>query len=155
MIVAGETGSGKTTQLAKICLAMGRGTNGQIGCTQPRRIAATSVAARVAEELETELGDVVGYKVRFGDKVKRTSYIKFMTDGILLAEIQSDPLLRGYDTLIIDEAHERSLNIDFLLGFLRRVVPRRPEAARDRQLRDARRSHDSPRSSATVSATRR
>ena len=106
---------------------MGRGANGQIGCTQPRRIAATSVAARVAEELETELGDVVGYKVRFNDKVKRTSYVKFMTDGILLAEIQGDPLLRGYDTLIIDEAHERSLNIDFLLGFLKRLLPRRPD----------------------------
>ncbi len=127
IIVAGETGSGKTTQLPKICLAMGRGANGQIGCTQPRRIAATSVAARVAEELDTPLGEVVGYKVRFNDKVKRTSYIKFMTDGILLAEIQSDPLLRGYDTIIIDEAHERSLNIDFLLGFLKRLLPRRPD----------------------------
>jgi len=127
IIVAGETGSGKTTQLPKICLAMGRGVNGQIGCTQPRRIAATSVAARVAQELATELGDVVGYKVRFNDKIKHTSYIKFMTDGILLAEIQGDPLLRGYDTIIIDEAHERSLNIDFLLGFLKRLLPRRPD----------------------------
>ncbi|HEU4726975.1 MAG TPA: ATP-dependent RNA helicase HrpA, partial [Kofleriaceae bacterium] len=127
VIVAGETGSGKTTQLPKICLAMGRGANGQIGCTQPRRIAATSVAARVAQELATELGDVVGYKVRFHDKVRKTSSVKFMTDGILLAEIQSDPLLRGYDTIIIDEAHERSLNIDFLLGFLRRLLPRRPD----------------------------
>ncbi len=127
IIVAGETGSGKTTQLPKVCLAMGRGTNGQIGCTQPRRIAATSVAARVAEELDTPLGEVVGYKVRFNDRVKRTSYIKFMTDGILLAEIQSDPLLRGYDTIIIDEAHERSLNIDFLLGFIKRLLPRRPD----------------------------
>jgi ATP-dependent helicase HrpA len=127
IIIAGETGSGKTTQLPKICLAMGRGTEGQIGCTQPRRIAATSVAARVAQELQTELGDVVGYKVRFNDKIKPSSYIKFMTDGILLAEIQSDPLLRNYDTIIIDEAHERSLNIDFLLGFLQRLLPRRPE----------------------------
>ncbi|HEU0029862.1 MAG TPA: ATP-dependent RNA helicase HrpA [Kofleriaceae bacterium] len=127
VIVAGETGSGKTTQLPKLCLAMGRGVTGQIGCTQPRRIAATSVATRVAQELETPLGDVVGYKVRFNDKVKRTSAIKFMTDGILLAEIQSDPLLRGYDTLIIDEAHERSLNIDFLLGFVKRLLPRRPD----------------------------
>ncbi len=127
IIVAGETGSGKTTQLPKICLAMGRGVTGQIGCTQPRRIAATSVAARVAQELQTELGEVVGYKVRFNDRVKRTSAIKFMTDGILLAEIQSDPLLRNYDTLIIDEAHERSLNIDFLLGFLKRLLPRRPD----------------------------
>ncbi|HEU4733422.1 MAG TPA: ATP-dependent RNA helicase HrpA [Kofleriaceae bacterium] len=127
VIVAGETGSGKTTQLPKMCLAMGRGTGGQIACTQPRRIAATSVAARVAQELSTELGDVVGYKVRFNDRVKRSSAVKFMTDGILLAEIQGDPLLRGYDTIIVDEAHERSLNIDFLLGFLRRVLPRRPE----------------------------
>ena len=127
IIVAGETGSGKTTQLPKICLAMGRGVDGQIGCTQPRRIAATSVAARVAQELDTELGEVVGYKVRFNDKVKNTSYIKFMTDGILLAEIQSDPELRGYDTIIIDEAHERSLNIDFMLGFLKRLLPRRPD----------------------------
>jgi ATP-dependent helicase HrpA len=125
IIVAGETGSGKTTQLPKMCLAMGRGVHGQIGCTQPRRIAATSVAARVAQELDTELGDVVGYKVRFQDKVKNNSYIKFMTDGILLAEIQSDPLLRRYDTIIIDEAHERSLNIDFLLGFLVGLLPRR------------------------------
>ncbi|MEO7731820.1 MAG: ATP-dependent RNA helicase HrpA, partial [Kofleriaceae bacterium] len=128
IIVAGETGSGKTTQLPKMCLAMGRGGNGrQIGCTQPRRIAATSVAARVAQELQTELGDVVGYKVRFNDKVKPTSYVKFMTDGILLAEIQGDPLLRRYDTILIDEAHERSLNIDFLLGFLKRLLPRRPD----------------------------
>jgi ATP-dependent RNA helicase HrpA len=127
VIVAGETGSGKTTQLPKMCLAMGRGVHGQIGCTQPRRIAATSVAARVAQELQTELGDVVGYKVRFNDKVKNTSYVKFMTDGILLAEIQGDPLLRGYDTILIDEAHERSLNIDFLLGFLQRLLPRRPD----------------------------
>ncbi|MEO8700943.1 MAG: ATP-dependent RNA helicase HrpA [Kofleriaceae bacterium] len=127
VIVAGETGSGKTTQLPKICLAMGRGTNGQIGCTQPRRIAATSVSARVAHELQSEVGDIVGYKIRFNDKVKRTSAIKFMTDGILLAEIQGDPLLRGYDTIIVDEAHERSLNIDFLLGFLKRLLPRRPD----------------------------
>jgi ATP-dependent helicase HrpA len=125
IIVAGETGSGKTTQLPKICLAMGRGLNAYIGCTQPRRIAATSVAARVASELETELGEEVGYKVRFNDKVKKTSYVKFMTDGILLAEIQGDPLLRAYDTIIIDEAHERSLNIDFLLGYLKRLMPRR------------------------------
>ena len=127
VIIAGETGSGKTTQLPKICLAMGRGVNGQIGCTQPRRIAATSVAARVAEELDTPLGEVVGYKVRFNERVKRTSYVKFMTDGILLAEIEHDPLLRGYDTIIVDEAHERSLNIDFLLGFLHRLLPRRPD----------------------------
>ncbi len=122
IIIAGETGSGKTTQLPKICLAMGYQ---RIGCTQPRRIAATSVAARVAQELQTELGEVVGYKVRFNDRLKPTSNIKFMTDGILLAEIQSDPLLRAYDVIIIDEAHERSLNIDFLLGFLKRLLPRR------------------------------
>jgi ATP-dependent helicase HrpA len=127
IIIAGETGSGKTTQIPKICLAMGRGAAGRIACTQPRRIAATSVAARVAAELATELGDVVGYQVRFHDKIRRTTRIKFMTDGILLAEIQSDPLLRAYDTIILDEAHERSLNIDFLLGFLRRLVPRRPD----------------------------
>ncbi len=127
VIVAGETGSGKTTQLPKICLAMGRGTNGQIACTQPRRIAATSVAARVAEELDAELGDEVGYKVRFDDRIKASSYVKFMTDGMLLAEIQGDPLLRGYDTIIVDEAHERSLNIDFLLGFLKQLLPRRPD----------------------------
>jgi ATP-dependent helicase HrpA len=127
IIVAGETGSGKTTQLPKICLAMGRGANGLIGCTQPRRIAATSVAARVAQELDTELGAVVGYKIRFDDRIRRDSWIKFMTDGILLAELESDPLLRAYDTIIIDEAHERSLNIDFLLGYLKRILPRRPD----------------------------
>jgi len=127
VIVAGETGSGKTTQLPKLCLAMGRGAHGYIGCTQPRRIAATSVAARVAQELDTVLGEVVGYKVRFNDKVRKDSYIKFMTDGIVLAELQSDPLLRRYDTLIVDEAHERSLNIDFLLGYLKNLLPRRPD----------------------------
>ena len=127
IIVAGETGSGKTTQLPKICLAMGRAAHAYIGCTQPRRIAATSVAARVADELHTELGDVVGYKIRFNDRIKKTSYVKFMTDGILLAEIQGDPMLRSYDTIIVDEAHERSLNIDFLLGFLKQLLPRRPE----------------------------
>ena len=127
IIIAGETGSGKTTQLPKICLAMGRAEHAYIGCTQPRRIAATSVAARVAEELGTQVGDVVGYKVRFNDKVSQNSYVKFMTDGILLAEIQGDPMLRAYDTIIVDEAHERSLNIDFLLGFLKQLLPRRPE----------------------------
>ncbi len=127
IIVAGETGSGKTTQLPKICLALGRAEHAYIGCTQPRRIAATSVAARVADELDTELGDVVGYKVRFNDRVKQTSSVKFVTDGMLLAEIQGDPMLRAYDTIIVDEAHERSLNIDFLLGFLKQLVPRRPE----------------------------
>ncbi len=127
IIIAGETGSGKTTQLPKICLAMGRAERAFIGCTQPRRIAASSVAQRVAEELDTQLGDVVGYKVRFSDKVSQNSLIKFMTDGMLLAEIQGDPMLRAYDTIIVDEAHERSLNIDFLLGFLKQLLPRRPE----------------------------
>ncbi|HPH64696.1 MAG TPA: ATP-dependent RNA helicase HrpA [Kofleriaceae bacterium] len=130
VIVAGETGSGKTTQLPKICLAMGRSgrtATGMIGCTQPRRIAATSVAARVAEELQTPLGEVVGFKVRFSDKVRKDSHIKFLTDGMLLAEIQGDPMLRAYSTIIVDEAHERSLNIDFLLGFLKQLLPRRPD----------------------------
>jgi ATP-dependent helicase HrpA len=125
VIVAGETGSGKTTQLPKICLAMGRGLSARIGCTQPRRIAATSVAARVARELDVELGREVGYQIRFSDRTSRSTYVKFMTDGILLAEIQGDPMLRAYDTLIIDEAHERSLNIDFLLGYLKRLLPKR------------------------------
>jgi ATP-dependent helicase HrpA len=125
IIVAGETGSGKTTQIPKICLAMGRGLDAHIGCTQPRRIAATSVASRVASELSVELGREVGYKIRFSDRTSPGTYIKFMTDGILLAEIQGDPLLRAYDTLIIDEAHERSLNIDFLLGYLHQLLPRR------------------------------
>ena len=130
VIVCGETGSGKTTQLPKIALAMGRGRlngGGLIGHTQPRRIAASSVAKRIAEELNTPLGDVVGYKVRFQDRLSRDASVKLMTDGILLAETQSDPLLKAYDTLIIDEAHERSLNIDFLLGYLRELLPRRPD----------------------------
>ena len=130
VIVCGETGSGKTTQLPKIALAMGRGRlNGGrlIGHTQPRRIAASSVAKRIAEELKTPLGEVVGYKVRFQDRLSRDASVKLMTDGILLAETQSDPLLKAYDTLIIDEAHERSLNIDFLLGYLRELLPRRPD----------------------------
>ena len=117
VIVCGETGSGKTTQIPKILLDMGRGAAGMIGHTQPRRIAARSVAARIAEELKVELGDLVGYKVRFHDRVGARSVIKLMTDGILLAETQGDPLLRAYGTIVIDEAHERSLNIDFLLGF--------------------------------------
>ena len=135
VIVCGETGSGKTTQLPKIALAMGRGKlnakpgeKGRlIGHTQPRRIAASSVARRIAEELETPLGEVVGYKVRFQDRLSRDASVKLMTDGILLAETQTDPLLQAYDTLIIDEAHERSLNIDFLLGYLRQLLPRRPD----------------------------
>ncbi len=127
VIVSGETGSGKTTQLPKICLTLGRGEAGVIGHTQPRRIAASSVARRIAQELGTPLGDVVGFKVRFNDETRRGASIKLMTDGILLAESQADPLLTQYDTLIIDEAHERSLNIDFLLGYLRQLLPRRPD----------------------------
>ncbi|MBN8791055.1 MAG: ATP-dependent RNA helicase HrpA [Stenotrophomonas nitritireducens] len=127
VVIAGETGSGKTTQLPKLCLAAGRGEAGMIGCTQPRRIAARAVATRVAEELGTELGSVVGYQVRFTDKVGEDSRIKFMTDGILLAEIASDRWLSRYDTLIIDEAHERSLNIDFLLGYLKQLLRKRPD----------------------------
>jgi len=127
VVIAGETGSGKTTQLPKLCLAAGRGEAGMIGCTQPRRIAARAVATRVAEELQTELGTVVGYQVRFTDKVGEDSRVKFMTDGILLAEIASDRWLSRYDTLIIDEAHERSLNIDFLLGYLKQLLHKRPD----------------------------
>ena len=142
IIVCGETGSGKTTQLPKIALAMGRGlcnypttlADGRpaprgklIGHTQPRRIAASSVAKRIAEELKTPLGEVVGFKVRFQDRLSRDASVKLMTDGILLAETQTDPLLNAYDTIIIDEAHERSLNIDFLLGYLRQILPRRPD----------------------------
>ncbi len=127
VIVCGETGSGKTTQIPKILLEMERGEKKQIGHTQPRRIAARSVAARIAEELKVELGTLVGYKVRFTDKVGRHTQIKLMTDGILLAETQGDPDLRAYDTIILDEAHERSLNIDFLMGYLKRLLPRRPE----------------------------
>ncbi|MBO0823595.1 MAG: ATP-dependent RNA helicase HrpA, partial [Actinobacteria bacterium] len=127
VIIAGETGSGKTTQLPKICLELGRGIRGQIGHTQPRRIAARTVAARIAAELGTELGMTVGYKVRFADTSSDESLIKVMTDGILLTELQRDRLLLAYDTLIIDEAHERSLNIDFILGYLRQLLPRRPD----------------------------
>ncbi|WP_233841204.1 ATP-dependent RNA helicase HrpA [Dyella sp. 2HG41-7] len=127
VVIAGETGSGKTTQLPKLCLAAGRGEAGIIGCTQPRRLAARSVARRVAEELGTQVGDKVGFQVRFNDQVSEQSLIKFMTDGILLAETQGDPWLSTYDTLIIDEAHERSLNIDFLLGYLKRLAAKRPE----------------------------
>ncbi|GAA1140414.1 ATP-dependent RNA helicase HrpA [Nocardioides aquiterrae] len=127
VIVAGETGSGKTTQLPKICLELGRGSAGLIGHTQPRRIAARSVAERIASELNTELGDLVGYQVRFTDRTSKQSRVKLMTDGILLAELQRDRQLRKYDTIIIDEAHERSLNIDFLLGYLKRLLPRRPD----------------------------
>lgn len=125
IVVCGETGSGKTTQLPKICLLAGRGTKGLIGHTQPRRIAASSIAKRIAAELESEVGEIVGYKVRFTDKTMPGAAIKLMTDGILLAETQTDPLLKRYDTIIIDEAHERSINIDFLLGYLKRVLAKR------------------------------
>ncbi len=127
VIVCGETGSGKTTQLPKICLELGRGVSGLIGHTQPRRIAARSVASRIAQELKSPLGEVVGYKVRFNDKLSESSYVKLMTDGILLAETQGDRFLNAYDTIIIDEAHERSLNIDFLLGYLKQLLPKRPD----------------------------
>ncbi|QOV92487.1 ATP-dependent RNA helicase HrpA [Humisphaera borealis] len=127
VVLCGETGSGKTTQLPKILLELGRGVTGMIGHTQPRRIAARSVAMRIASELKSQLGHAVGYKVRFNDQTRRETYVKLMTDGILLAEAQADRFLNAYDTIIIDEAHERSLNIDFLLGLLKTLLPRRPE----------------------------
>ncbi len=127
VVLCGETGSGKTTQLPKICLELGRGVAGLIGHTQPRRIAARSVAMRLAHELDSPLGHAVGYKVRFSDQLSGNTYIKLMTDGILLAETQGDRYLNQYDTIIIDEAHERSLNIDFLLGYLKQLLPKRPE----------------------------
>ncbi|MEA3217718.1 MAG: ATP-dependent helicase HrpA, partial [Acidimicrobiia bacterium] len=127
VIIAGETGSGKSTQLPKLCLELGLGVRGFIGHTQPRRIAARAVAERVAEELQTSVGGAVGYTVRFTDHVSDDTLVKVMTDGILLAEIQRDPQLNNYDTLIIDEAHERSLNIDFILGYLTQLLPRRPD----------------------------
>ncbi len=125
IVLCGETGSGKTTQLPKICLELGRGVAGMIGHTQPRRIAARSVAARIAQELDSPLGQAVGFKVRFADKLSENTYIKLMTDGILLAETQGDRYLEQYDTIIIDEAHERSLNIDFLIGYLKQLLPKR------------------------------
>ena len=127
MVIAGETGSGKTTQIPKICLELGRGVTGLIGHTQPRRLAARTVAERIAEEVGEPLGRSVGYKVRFTDHSSDDTLVKLMTDGILLAEIQQDRMLRRYDTIIIDEAHERSLNIDFLLGYLQGLLPRRPD----------------------------
>src|SRR5688500_8037218 len=127
IVLSGETGSGKTTQLPKICLELGRGVAGMIGHTQPRRIAARSVSARIASELNTTVGAAVGYKIRFGDRTSPDTFIKVMTDGILLAETQGDRFLEQYDTLIIDEAHERSLNIDFLLGYLKQLLPKRPD----------------------------
>src|ERR1700733_5058374 len=127
VIIAGETGSGKTTQIPKICLELGRGVAGQIGHTQPRRLAARTVAARIAEELGSPLGETVGYQVRFTDVSADDTLIKLMTDGILLTELTRDRELKRYDTLIIDEAHERSLNIDFILGYLRQLLPERPD----------------------------
>ena len=127
VVIAGETGSGKSTQIPKFCLELGRGIDAMIGHTQPRRLAARSIATRVADELGTEVGDLVGYSVRFTDEVSDRTLVKAMTDGILLAELQRDPDLRRYDTIIIDEAHERTLNIDFLLGYLRRLVERRDD----------------------------
>ena len=127
VIVAGETGSGKTTQLPKICLELGRGVLGMIGHTQPRRLAARAVADRIADELGTKLGDVVGFQVRFSSQTTEHTLVKVMTDGILLAELSQDRNLEKYDTLIIDEAHERSLNIDFILGYLKQLLPRRPD----------------------------
>src|SRR6266568_2659384 len=127
VVIAGETGSGKTTQIPKICLELGRGVDGQIGHTQPRRLAARTVAERIAEELGSPLGEAVGYQVRFTDVSARDTLVKLMTDGILLNELARDRDLRRYDTLIIDEAHERSLNIDFILGYLRQLLPRRPD----------------------------
>src|SRR5918912_3714674 len=127
VVVAGETGSGKTTQLPKICLELGRGVRGAIAHTQPRRIAARTVAERIADELGVGLGEAVGYAVRFNDRSSQDTLVRLVTDGLLLAEIQHDPLLRRYDTIIVDEAHERSLNIDFLLGYLKRILPKRPD----------------------------
>ena len=127
VIVAGETGSGKSTQFPKLCLEAGRGVDGMIGHTQPRRVAARTIAERIADELGSPLGTDVGYTVRFTDQVSEGTLVKVMTDGILLAEIQRDRMLRRYDTLIIDEAHERSLNIDFILGYLKQLLPQRPD----------------------------
>ena len=126
VIVCGDTGSGKTTQLPKMAMELGRGKNGRrIACTQPRRLAAVTVAERVAEELKSSVGGIVGYQHRFGKKVSDLTRVKFMTDGVLLAETRSDPLLRAYDTIIVDEAHERSLNVDVLLGILKRILEKR------------------------------
>src|SRR3954467_3766962 len=127
VVVAGETGSGKTTQLPKMCLELGRGVRGAIAHTQPRRIAARTVAERIADELKVPIGEAVGFAVRFSDRSSEDTLVRVMTDGLLLAEVKRDPLLRRYDTVIVDEAHERSLNIDFLLGVVKRILPRRPD----------------------------
>lgn len=153
VIVAGETGSGKTTQIPKICLELGRGVKGLVGHTQPRRIAARTVAERVAEEIGTPLGETVGWKVRFTDQVGQDTLVKLMTDGILLAEIQTDRELRQYDTLIIDEAHERSLNIDFILGYLKQLLRAAPTSRSSSPRRPSTRS-GSPATSATPRSSR-
>ena len=127
VVISGETGSGKSTQLPLICLQLGLGESGFIGHTQPRRIAARGVSARIAEQLNTRIGNLVGYKIRFGDETGPETLIKVMTDGILLAETGSDRFLDGYEVIIIDEAHERSLNIDFLMGYIKRLLPKRPD----------------------------
>ncbi|HUT63709.1 MAG TPA: DEAD/DEAH box helicase, partial [Anaerolineae bacterium] len=127
VVITGETGSGKTTQIPKMCIEAGRGIDGMIGCTQPRRIATTTVSRRIAEEIGEELGKSVGYKIRFDDRSNRGNYIKLMTDGVLLMETQADPYLNEYDTLIIDEAHERSMNIDFILGILKKLLIKRKD----------------------------
>ena len=127
VVITGETGSGKTTQIPKMCLEAGRGITGMIGCTQPRRVAAITVAHRIAEELGEEVGRSVGYQIRFEDRTGKSNYIKIMTDGILLNEAQNDPFLRHYDTIIVDEAHERSLNIDFVMGILRTLLRKRKD----------------------------
>ncbi len=138
LIVAGETGSGKSTQLPKLCVEAGRGVAGLIGHTQPRRIAARTIAERLASELDSPVGAAVGYSVRFDDRVGDDTVVRVMTDGILLAEIQRDRMLRRYDTLIVDEAHERSLNIDFILGYLRRLLPAAARSLRRRDVGDDR-----------------
>src|SRR4051794_9408417 len=127
VVVAGETGSGKTTQIPKLCLELGRGVRGAIAHTQPRRLAARTVAERIADELKVPIGGAVGFAVRFSDRSSDETLVRLVTDGLLLAEIHHDPLLRRYDTVIVDEAHERSLNIDFLLGYLARILPKRPD----------------------------
>src|SRR5699024_3626368 len=127
VIIAGETGSGKTTQIPKICLELGRGQAGEIGHTQPRRIAARTVAERISSELDVPLGQLIAYQIRFNKETDVTTLVKVMNDGVLHAEIQHDPELKKYDTIIIDEAHERSLNIDFLLGYFTQLLPRRPD----------------------------
>src|SRR5690625_365832 len=127
VVIAGETGSGKTTQLPKICLELGRGVDGVIGHTQPRRLAARTVAERISDELDQEIGQAIGYQVRFTRRAGEDTLVKVMTDGVLLAELGRDRMLRRYDTIIIDEAHERSLNIDFILGYLKQLLPRRPD----------------------------